>query len=97
MKINDVWILVDLPEGVKSIGCKWVFKRKRGVDEKVKIYKIHLVAKGYHQHYSVDYDEIFSLVAMLKSIQIILAIAAYLNYEVWQIDVKIAFPKWRAE
>ena len=28
---------------------------------------------------------------MLKSVQIILAIAAYFNYEIWQMDVKIAF------
>ena len=68
MKVNDVWILVDPPEGVKPIGCKWVFKRKRGADEKVETYKAHLVAKGYRQHYGIDYDEIFSSVAMLKSI-----------------------------
>ena len=35
MKVNDVWTLVDPPEGVKPRGCKWVFKRKRGTDEKV--------------------------------------------------------------
>ena len=33
----------------------------------------------------------FSLVAMLRSIRIMLAIAAYLDYEAWQMDVKIAF------
>ena len=27
MYSNSVWQLVDLPEGVKPIGCKWVFKR----------------------------------------------------------------------
>ena len=68
MKVNDVWTLVDPPEGVKLIGCKWVFKKKRGADEKVKTYKARLVAKGYRQRYGIDYDETFSLVAMLKSI-----------------------------
>ena len=48
MKVNDVWTLVDPPEGVKPIGCKWVFKRKRGTDGKVETYKAHLVVKGYH-------------------------------------------------
>ena len=61
MKINDVWTLVDPSEGIKSIGCKWVFKRKRGADEKVEIYKARLVTKDYHQHYGIDYDEMFSL------------------------------------
>ena len=49
MKVNDVWTLVDPPEGVKPIGCKWVFKRKRGADGKVETYKAHLVIKGYRQ------------------------------------------------
>ena len=83
MKFNDVWTLVDPPEGVKPIGCKWVFQRKRAADGKVETYKTHLVAKRYRQRYSIDYDEMFSLVAMLKSILIMLAIAAHLDYEIW--------------
>ena len=39
----------------------------------------------------VDYDETLSHVAMLKSVRIMLAIAAFYDYEIWQIDVKIAF------
>ena len=35
MKINKVWTLVDPPKEVKLVGCKWVFKRKRGTDGKV--------------------------------------------------------------
>ena len=91
IKVNDVWTLVDPLEGVKPIRCKWIFKRKRGADRKVETYKTHLVAKGYRQHYGIDYNKIFSSVAMLKSIQIMLAIVAHLDYEIWQIDVKIAF------
>ena len=83
MKVNDVWTLVDLPEGLKLIGCKWVFKRKRGADRKVKTYKARLVAKGYRQRYGIDYDETFSPVVMLKSIWIMLAIAVHLDYEIW--------------
>ena len=48
MKVNNVWILVDPPEGIKFIGCKWIFKKKRGIDGKVETYKVRLVAKGYH-------------------------------------------------
>ena len=39
----------------------------------------------------MDYEETFSPVAMLKSIHIILSIAASLNYEIWKMDVKTAF------
>ena len=82
MKVNDVWILVDPPEGVKPIGSKWIFKRKRGTDEKMETYKVHLVVKDYNQCCGIDYDEIFSPVVILKSIQIILAIAAHIDYEI---------------
>ena len=61
------------------------------MDGNVHIYKARLVAKGFKQIQGVDYDETFSLVAMLKSIRILLAIAAYFDYEIWQMDVKAAF------
>ena len=47
MYFNSVWKLVDLPEGVKPIGCKWIYKRKRYVAGKVQTFKAKLVAKGY--------------------------------------------------
>ncbi|KAL2527758.1 cysteine-rich RLK (RECEPTOR-like protein kinase) 8 [Abeliophyllum distichum] len=46
MYSNQVWELVDAPKGIKPIGCKWVYKRKRGVDGKVETFKARLVAKG---------------------------------------------------
>ena len=55
------------------------------------IYKARLIAKGFRQTYGIDYDETFSPVAMLKSIRILLAIAAYYDYEIWKMDVKTAF------
>ena len=57
----------------------------------VQTYKAMLVAKGCRQRHGVDYDETFSPVAMIKSIRIMLAIAAYFDYEIWQMDVKTAF------
>ena len=57
----------------------------------VHIYKARLAAKGYKQIHGIDYEETFSPVAMIKSIRIMLAIAAYHDYEIWQMDVKTAF------
>lgn len=46
---NKVWGLVPLPEGVKPIGCKWIFKIKQYSFGNVERYKDRLVAKGYTQ------------------------------------------------
>ncbi|KAL6311867.1 hypothetical protein AAG906_021646 [Vitis piasezkii] len=48
---NGVWDLVEVPEMIKPIGCKWVYKRKRMVDGKVEKYKARLVAKAH-----LDYE-----------------------------------------
>ena len=55
--------------------------------------KLELSQKGFRQVQGVDYDETFSPVAMLKSVRIMLAIAAFYDYKIWQMDVKTAFLK----
>ena len=79
------------PANNKPIGCKWVYKRKRGSDRKVETFKARLVAKGFTQKEGIDYEETFSPVAMLKFIRILLSIVVCLDYEIWHIDVKTAF------
>ena len=49
MKDNSVWDLVELPRGVKSIGCKWIFKTKQDSKGNIVRYKTCLVAKGFTQ------------------------------------------------
>ncbi|KAJ9542391.1 hypothetical protein OSB04_028897 [Centaurea solstitialis] len=88
---NQVWELTDLPQHCKAVGRKWVFKKKTDMDGNVHTFKARLVAKGFTQTHGIDYDETFSPVAMLKSIRILMAISAYFNYEIWQMDVKTAF------
>ena len=88
---NQVWDLVNAPNGIKPIGCKRVYKRKRGIDRKVETFKARLVAKGYTQNEGIDYKETFSPVAMFKSIRILLSIAAHYDYEIWQMNVKTTF------
>ncbi|KAJ9553326.1 hypothetical protein OSB04_017371 [Centaurea solstitialis] len=88
---NQVWELTDLPQYCRAVGRKWVFKKKTDMDGNVHTFKARLVAKGFTQTHGIDYDETFSPVAMLKSIRILMAISAYFNYEIWQMDVKTAF------
>ena len=88
---NDVWELVPRPKGVNVIGTKWIFKNKSDEHGTVIINKSRLVAQGYTQVERVVFDEIFASVARLESIRILLAIASYLNFKLYQMDVKSAF------
>ncbi|GKC23241.1 retrotransposon protein, putative, ty1-copia subclass [Tanacetum coccineum] len=91
MMDNMVWVLVDLPPGCKTVRSKWIFKKKTDMDGIVHTYKARLVAKGYTQLYGVDYEETFSPVADIRAIRILISIAAYYDYEIWQMDIKTAF------
>ncbi|RVW58917.1 Retrovirus-related Pol polyprotein from transposon TNT 1-94 [Vitis vinifera] len=60
MKCNDVWDLVELPNGAKTIGCKWVFKTKKDSLGNIERYKARLVAKAFTHKEGIDYTETFS-------------------------------------
>ncbi|KAL0374075.1 UNVERIFIED_CONTAM: Retrovirus-related Pol polyprotein from transposon RE2 [Sesamum radiatum] len=78
---------------------KWLEAMKSEMDSmgsangEVTAFKARLVAKGYTQRPGVDFEETYSPVAMAKSIRILLAIAAWYDYEIWQMDVKTGLPK----
>ncbi|GJY48362.1 retrotransposon protein, putative, ty1-copia subclass [Tanacetum coccineum] len=91
MKDNQVWCLVDLPPNCKTVGSKWLFKKKFDMYGIVHTYKSCLVAKGFTQTYGVDYEEMFLPVADIRAIRILIAIAAIYDYGIWQMDVKTAF------
>ncbi|GKA72732.1 zinc finger, CCHC-type containing protein [Tanacetum coccineum] len=86
-----VLLEVDLPPNCKTVGSKWLFKKKTDMDGNIHTYKAHLVEKDFTQTYGVDYEETFSPVADIKAIRNLIAIAAYYDYEIWQMDVKTAF------
>ncbi|GJU89356.1 putative ribonuclease H-like domain-containing protein [Tanacetum coccineum] len=90
-KLQQVWILVDLPHGVKVIGTKWVFRNKRDERGVVLRNKARLVAQGYKQEEGVDYDEVFAPVARIEAIRLFLAFASFMGIIVYQMDVKSAF------
>ena len=67
-----------------------MFKLKND-NEKLLKYKTRLVVKGFDQKQGIDFDEIFSPVVKMCSIQVILGLAASMNLELEQLDVKTAF------
>ncbi|GKD47610.1 retrotransposon protein, putative, ty1-copia subclass [Tanacetum coccineum] len=88
---SDVIPILDLPPNGKTVGNKWLFKKKTDMDGAVHTYKARLVVKGYTQTPWIDYEETFSLVADIRAIRILIAIVMFYDYEIWQIDVKTAF------
>ncbi|GJW48668.1 retrovirus-related pol polyprotein from transposon TNT 1-94 [Tanacetum coccineum] len=88
---NKVWTLVPAPYGKTIISSKWVFKNKRDETGIVIRNKARLVAQGYNQQEGIDYDETFAPVARFEAIRIFLAFATYMNFIVYQMDVKSAF------
>lgn len=91
IKKNKTWTLVELPDGCKAIGLKWVFKVKKNADGSVSKYKARLVAKGYVQCHMIDYEEVFAPVARLETVRVIIALAASSGWEIHHLDVKTSF------
>uniref|UniRef100_A0A6N2K712 Integrase catalytic domain-containing protein n=1 Tax=Salix viminalis TaxID=40686 RepID=A0A6N2K712_SALVM len=84
LNVNKVWDLVELPDGFKTVGCKWIFTTKRDSKGNLERYKARLVAKGFTQKDGIDYTETFSPVSKKDSLRIVLAL-------LHQMDVKTAF------
>jgi len=85
------WDLVELLAGRKPIGRKWLFRKKTNVEGKVEKYNARLVAKGYSQMPGIYFRDIFSPVAKVTSIMLLLSIVVSFDFDVEQMDVKIAF------
>ena len=79
-------------KGKNIVSVRWVYDIKLETDmETIKRYKARLVARGFTQRYGVDYDEIFAPTMNVKSMRILLALAAREGIEVQQYDVSNAF------
>ncbi|GJU30875.1 retrovirus-related pol polyprotein from transposon TNT 1-94 [Tanacetum coccineum] len=87
---NKIWTFVPLPNGKISIGFKCVYRNKKDEHGTTTKNKARLVAQGYSQEEGIDYDETFALVARMEAINF-LALATFMNFIVYQMDVKSAF------
>ena len=54
-------------------------------------HKARLVAKGFLQRECMDFEEVFSSVARIKTIRLVVGIANNHNWPIYQMDVKYAF------
>ncbi|GJS44810.1 putative ribonuclease H-like domain-containing protein [Tanacetum coccineum] len=90
-KLQQVWVLVDLPKGKRAIGTKWIFRNKKDERGIVIRNKARLVAQGYTQEEGIDYDEVFAPIARIEAIRLFLDYASFMGFMVYQMDVKSAF------
>jgi hypothetical protein len=87
----NVYEEVPWPPDRKIIDSKWTFKLKRGPEGLIERFKGRVVTKGYTQVEGLNYDETFALVVKFTSIRTLLALAAHLDLEIHQVDIKTAF------
>ncbi|GJR91747.1 putative ribonuclease H-like domain-containing protein [Tanacetum coccineum] len=89
-QLQKVWTLVNLPNGKRAIGTKWVFRNKNDERGIVVRNKARLVAQGYTQEEGINYDEVFAHVARIEAIRLFFAYASFMVFIVYQMDVKSA-------
>ena len=91
MQKMGTWKLIKPPPSVNIVGSKWTYKAKKDASGAIVYKKARLVAQGFSQVPGVDYFNTFAPVAHLASIRTVLALAAHLDMEAHQIDIKGAY------
>ena len=82
--------MVPRPKDTHVIGTRWIFKNKTDENDEIVRNKSRLEAQGYTQVEGIDFDESFTPVARLESIQILLSIACIINFKLYQMGMKSA-------
>ena len=83
-------IFSQLPDHIKLLGTKWVFKLKRDEEGRVARFKARLVAQGFGQR-ADDFDETFSPTLGQLPLRALIATAALKGLELIQADFTAAY------
>jgi histone deacetylase 1/2 len=84
---NGTWQLIPPRSGINIIDSKWVFKVKRHANGTIERYKACLVAKGFKQHFGLDYEDTFSPVIKPTTIRLLLSLAVTRGWYIRQLDI----------
>ena len=89
---NKTWKLVQIPEtNHKVIQGRWVFRTKTDMNGKITKYKSRWVVRGFQQEEGLEFTDTFASVVKPMSYKILFSIAASMNLDIEQMDVKTAF------
>ena len=88
----QTWGLVPRPKNTNVTGTKSVLIKNK-LDENGQIIRNieRLECKEYAQTKGIDFEETFSPVARLEAIKMFFAFTCYINFIVYQMDVKSTF------
>ena len=89
---NETWELVERPEKIRIVGCKWIFKIKEGLTSlEPKRFKARLVANGYTQKEGVDFTEVFSHVVKHVAIRVICHLQQFKTWNLINLMSRLLF------
>ena len=83
--------ITHIPNGVKPVGYKWVFVRKRNKKGEITRYKARLVAQGFSQRLGIDYEETYSPVMDATIFRYLISLAMKENLDLRLMDVVTAY------
>ncbi|KAL0325286.1 UNVERIFIED_CONTAM: Retrovirus-related Pol polyprotein from transposon TNT 1-94 [Sesamum radiatum] len=83
--------IIPTPKGVKPVGYKWVFVRKRNEQNEVVRYKARLVAQGFTQKPGIDYTEIYSPVVDATTLRFLISLSVIEQLKMQLMDVVTAY------
>ncbi|KAF8748693.1 Reverse transcriptase (RNA-dependent DNA polymerase) [Rhizoctonia solani] len=91
LKQMGTYKLTDLPPKRKAMGNKWVLVLKHDKNGTPIQHKARLVAQGFSQQPSIDFDKTFAPIVRLDSIRTLISIANQYNWDIQQLDVNLAY------
>lgn len=91
LKKAGTWCLKEAPPGTNIIGSKWVFKAKHNAAGNIAQYKAQLVAQGFSQIGSVNYNNTYTPVVKLASSCANIAMPNCLRLTLHQVNIKRAY------
>ncbi|GJR49894.1 putative ribonuclease H-like domain-containing protein [Tanacetum coccineum] len=86
-KFQNVWVLVDLPEGKYAIGTKWILKNKRDARGIVVRNKARLIAQGHRQEEGLLRHEVYALVARIRGNQLMRKYMSLNPKDLWILNI----------
>ena len=88
---SGVWEIVPRLEDKSKVTSKWIYKIKHAADGSIDKYKARFVARGFSQLEWINYEETFAPIARYTMIQSLVSLAAWMGWNIHQMDVKTAF------